>query len=189
MADADQDRIIGRVVKPHGIRGEVVVDALSDVPGRFDAGVVVSVGDTSRTIASSRPHAGRLLVSFEGIDDRTAAEVLRGLSVAATARALDDQAVYYVHELVGLDVATPDGDWLGEVVGVRELPSVAGYDLLEVDRDGQRWLLPSDDDLVEVATNSDTGEDLLLVFDAPPGLLPDDVAAAVDVAPPDEAAT
>lgn len=175
---APDDRVIGRVVKPHGIRGEVVVEPLSDVVGRFDPGVELVVADTPRTIASSRPHAGRLLVAFEGLVDRTAAETLRGATLVAAARDLDDQDVYYVHELVGLDVVTDDGDWVGEVVGVRDLPSVAGYDLLEVERNGQRWLLPSDDDLVEVATNTDTGEDLLLVVDPPPGLLPDDLDAA-----------
>lgn len=182
----EDDRVvIGRVVKPHGIRGEVVVEPLSEVPGRFDPGVVVTVGDTTHSIASSRPHAGRLLVAFEGLDDRNGAELLRGRQVTAPPPELDDQDVFYVQELVGLDVVTTDGDWLGEVVALRELPSVAGYDLLEVDREGQLWLLPSDDDLVEVATNSDTGEDVLLVVDPPAGLLPDDQDAAIDTDRPD----
>lgn len=183
MADRDDHRVIGRVIKPHGIRGEVVVESLSDVPGRFDPGVVVALGDDLHTIASSRPHAGRLLVAFEGLSDRNAAETLRGRSVTAGSRELDDQDVYYVHELVGLDVVTADGQWMGEVAGVRDLPAAAGYDLLEVDRDGVLWLLPSDDGLVEVATNADTGEDLLLVVDPPAGLLPDDADAAVEPDP------
>lgn len=182
MAD---ETVIGRVVKPHGIRGEVVVESLSDVAGRFDAGATVTVGTTSRTIASSRPHAGRLLVSFVGVPDRTAAEVLRGQQVHGPDVDLDDEDHYYVHELVGMDVVTVDGDWLGEVVDVLDLPSVAGYELLEVDRDGQRWLLPSDDDLVEVGTDEETGTDLLIVVDAPDGLLPGDEHGAVDVRRPD----
>lgn len=175
------ETLIGRVVKPHGIRGEVAIDSLSDVAERFDAGVVVTVGTTERTIASSRPHAGRLLVQFEGISDRTAAEDLRGLDVFGPEVDLADEDAYYVHELIGMDVVTGDGDWLGEVVDVLDLPSVAGYDLLEVERDGQRWLLPSDDDLVDVATNTDTGEDLLVVVDPPPGLLPGELDAGVQV--------
>lgn len=179
------DTLIGRIVKPHGIRGEVVVDSLSDVEGRFDPGTVVTVGATERTITSSRPHAGRLLVSFVGIPDRTAAEALRGQQVHGADVDLDDEDHYYVHELVGMDVVTVDGDWLGEVVDVLDLPSVAGYELLEVDRDGQRWLLPSDDDLVEVGTDEETGTDLLIVVDAPDGLLPGDEHGAVDVRRPD----
>ncbi len=175
------ETLIGRVVKPHGIRGEVAIGSLSDVAGRFEPGSVVTVGTTTRTIASSRPHAGRLLVAFEGIPDRTAAEGLRGLDVFGPDVDLADEDTYYVHELIGMDVVTGDGDWLGEVVDVLDLPSVAGYDLLEVDRDGQRWLLPSDDDLVDVATNTETGEDLLVVVDPPPGLLPDEAEDAVDV--------
>ncbi len=175
------EALIGRIVKPHGIRGEVVVESLSDVEGRFDPGTTVTVGTTDRTIASSRPHAGRLLVAFEGIGDRTAAEHLRGQQVHGPDVELDDEERYYAHELVGMDVVTADGDWLGEVVEVLDLPSVAGYELLEVDRDGQRWLLPSDDDLVEVGTDESTGTDLLIVVDPPPGLLPDDPGGAIAV--------
>lgn len=168
------ETLIGRVVKPHGIRGEVVVASLSDVEGRYDVGTLVTVGDTERTITSSRPHAGRLLVAFEGIVDRTAAEDLRGSHVHGSVVDLDVEDRYFAHELVGMDVVTEDGGWLGAVVEVLDLPGVAGYELLEVDRDGQRWLLPSDDDLVEVGTDDVTGVDLLIVVDPPAGLLPSD---------------
>lgn len=172
--------VIGRVVKPHGIRGEVVIASQSDVEGRFAPGIGLQVGGTTMVVERSRPHAGRLLVAFEGIVDRNAAEGLRGATIVASAADVGDSDVYYAHELVGMDVVTEDAHWLGVVADVIELPATAGYDLLEVDRDGQVWLLPSDDDLVEVGED-DTGMDVLVVVDPPAGLLPDDEGDAVEV--------
>ena len=183
--------VVGRVVRVHGLRGEVVLDPSSDVPGRYDAGAAVRVDGTERTIASSRAHQGRLLVRFEGIDDRTAAEALRDAVVTAPPVDLSDSETYYVHELVGMAVVDVDGTWLGDVVEVVEVPSVAAYDLLEVDMDGTRWLLPDADDLVEIADAD--GVDVLCVVDPPPGLLPGDVEResepgedAAEVVRPDE---
>lgn len=160
-------------MRVHGLRGEVVLEPLSDVPGRFDPGATLVVAGTLRTVASSRPHQGRLLVAFEGIADRTAAEALRGAEVTAEPVDLTDTETYFAHELVGMAVVAEDGTWLGEVVDVVELPDAAGYDLLEVDTDGHRWLLPDADDLVEVADAD--GVDVLCVVDPPEGLVPDEV--------------
>lgn len=160
-------------MRVHGLRGEVVLEPLSDVPGRFDPGATLVVAGTPRTVASSRPHQGRLLVTFEGIADRTAAEALRGAEVTAEPVDLTHTDTYFAHELVGMAVVAEDGTWLGEVVDVVDLPDAAGYDLLEVDTDGHRWLLPDADDLVEVADAD--GVDVLCVVDPPEGLLPDEV--------------
>lgn len=160
-------------MRVHGLRGEVVLEPLSDVPGRFDPGATLVVAGTPRTVASSRPHQGRLLVAFEGVADRTAAEALRGAEVTAEPVDLTDTETYFAHELVGMAVVAEDGTWLGEVVDVVELPDAAGYDLLEVDTDGHRWLLPDADDLVEVADAD--GVDVLCVVDPPEGLVPDEV--------------
>jgi 16S rRNA processing protein RimM len=179
----DEQVTIGRVVRVHGLRGEVVVEALSDVPGRFDPGAAVVVDGTPHTVTSSRPHQGRLLVTFDGIVDRTAAEGLRGREVTATRADVSDQDTYYAHELVGMAVVLEDGTWVGDVVDLVEIPERAGYDLLEVDTDGHRWLLPAADELVEVADAD--GVDVLCVVDPPAGLLPGDEDAA-DVVAPDQ---
>ena len=75
---------IGRVIKPHGVRGEVVVDPTTDTPNqRYAAGQVLKGKQAGKeltlTVRSFRPHQGRLLVTFEEIADRTAAESLRGV--------------------------------------------------------------------------------------------------------------
>jgi 16S rRNA processing protein RimM len=171
--------VIGRVVRAHGIRGEVVVDVMSDVSGRFESGTTVVLGGVETVITSSRPHQGRLLVRFGDISDRTAAERLRGRTVEAPRVDLDDSETYFVHELVGMPVVTTDGRALGTVRAAVELPAAAGYDLLEVERaDGSTWLLPAVDDYVEVGEDED-GADLLVVVDPPAGLL-DDVEATPD---------
>ena len=175
---------IGRVVKPHGVRGEVAVEVLSEVAGRFDAGVVVVLGGVPTTIVSSRPHQGRLLVGFEGVADRTAAEGLRGQPIEAEPVDLTDSETYFVHELVGMPVVDEDGRDLGTVTAAVELPASAGYDLLEVHRrDGTSWLLPAVDDYVEVE-EVEGGRERLRLVDPPAGLL--DPSEAVPAAVDDE---
>jgi len=166
---ADATVLIGRVVKAHGIRGEVVVQPLSDVPGRFDVGTEVVVGDTPRTIAGSRPHQGRLLLAFDEVRDRNAAERLRGAAILGPPLDLEDSETYYAHELVGMEVRHVDGRRLGTVTALIELPESAGYDLLEVTRDGDSWLLPAAEEFVEVV--ADDAGSLALVIDPPDGLI------------------
>src|SRR5207244_2589748 len=70
---------VGRVTRAHGVRGEVSVFVLSEVEDRFEAGSTLLLEDgRPLTIGASRPNRGRILVKFEGIPDRTAAEALRG---------------------------------------------------------------------------------------------------------------
>jgi 16S rRNA processing protein RimM len=162
---------VGRIVKAHGIRGEVVVDVLSDVPGRFDVGTRILLDGQPVTITGSRPHQGRLLVRLESVLDRTAAELLRGKRFEAEAADVSDTDTYYVHELVGMAVVDAEGADLGTVSALVELPEAAGYDLLEVRRDdGSTWLLPAVDDYVEVEDDPAGGERLAVV-DPPDGLL------------------
>lgn len=172
---------VGRVVKPHGLRGEVSVHLLTDRPEvRFAAGSHVLVDGRPRLVDTSRPHQGRWLVRFEGVTDRTAAEQLRGASLTGLPLEGDEDAdTFWVHELVGLTVLDEDGADLGEVVDVVELPAAAGYDLLEVRRpSGGLWYLPAADELVE-AREDDGGEFVLVVVDPPAGLVDEDQAVEV----------
>lgn len=166
------DRVlVGKVVKPHGLRGEVAVDVLSDVPDRLAPDVLVWVDGTAHAVTATRPHQGRLLVTFAGIGDRTAAERLRGAPIEAEPLLLSDSDTYWAHELVGATVTGPDGRRLGIVVALVDLPAAAGYDLLEVETPaGDTFLLPAADELVAAV---ETEEGLqLAVTDPPEGLLP-----------------
>jgi 16S rRNA processing protein RimM len=154
------------------------VHLLTDVPDRLAPGVAVRVAGRDTTVATARPHQGRLLVRFEHIHDRTAAESLRGASVEAAAVAPDDLDVYLVSELVGRPVVDRDGAGLGTVTALVAMPPVAGYDLLEVTRDdGTTWLLPAADELVTAVEHADGLR--LEVGDLPEGLLDPSAADAV----------
>jgi 16S rRNA processing protein RimM len=179
-SDAQPHVVVGRVVKAHGIRGEVACELLTDVPGRLDAGARILLGDQPTTVASSRPHQGRLLVRFEGVTDRNAAELLRGRELRAEPLDADDHDVYFVYELIGMAVRDVDGALLGTVRAMVDLPDAAAYDLLEVERpDGSRWLLPAVDEYVEIAVAEDDTEELVVV-DPPAGLLDDADAEPAD---------
>lgn len=170
-APTDGDEVVvGRVVKPHGLRGEVVVLPSSDRDDRFAPGATLTGTDkTVYEVASSRGHQGRVLVRFAGVEDRTAAEGLRGLGLSAAAT--DDAPTYFAHELVGARVVGPDEVEVGTVVDVVELPAAAGYDLLEVDaHGGGLLLLPAADELMAVASDDD-GRLTLALVDPPEGLL------------------
>jgi len=172
---------VGRVVKPHGLRGEVAVELRTDRPEvRFAAGATVWLDGTRATVTDARPHQGRWLVRFDAAPDRDAAEALRGRLVTAPVLEGDaDADAYWNHELVGLVVVDEAGTDLGDVVAIVELPRAAGYDLLEVRRaDGTSWYLPDVDELCEVVETED-GDLLLQVIDPPPGLLDPDAAAVV----------
>lgn len=161
---------VGRIVKPHGIRGEVVVEPLTDRPERFVAGQVVHAGRRRLVVEASRPHQGRLLVAFAEVDDRTLAERLRG-HVLRAEPAADDLEVFLVSELVGVPVVDEDGTHLGTVRASVELPSAAAYDLLEVERDdGATWLLPAVEEYVAVEVEGDAVARLVLV-EPPDGLV------------------
>ncbi|RSZ62064.1 ribosome maturation factor RimM [Corynebacterium hylobatis] len=148
--------MIGRVIKSHGIRGEVVVDATTDEPElRFAVGEVLDGRQGNKqqelTVATVRPHQGRLLVKFEEVPDRTAADSLRGMRfMAAPLVPEDDDDAYYDHELIGLRVlnvgavseeeanarayegAEPEPEDIGEVTSVIRGPA---HRLLEITLD------------------------------------------------------
>ncbi len=117
------DRIgIGRIGRPHGLRGEVTVVPESDAAERFLPGSTLTT-DTGRdlVVSASRPYRDRgLVVAFEGVADRTAAEALRGmiLTIAAGERRALDEDEFWIDDLVGLRVLDPSGRPVGTVVDV-----------------------------------------------------------------------
>ncbi|MDY5786534.1 ribosome maturation factor RimM [Corynebacterium sp.] len=135
---------VGRVTKSHGIRGEVVVDVMTDVPEvRFADGAALNGTQAGKertlTVASSRPHKGRLLVKFREVADRTEADTLRGMKFFAEPLERDDDSdEYFDHELIGLKVIH-DGAEVGEVTGVMDTPN---RKILEIDYSGREVLVP-----------------------------------------------
>ena len=125
--------VVGRVGRAHGLRGEVAVTFSSNRPERHAPGAVLYAGERELVIATSRPHQGRVLVRFEGIDDRTAAEGLQGLELSGARLGdevqLDDDELW-VHEVVGAEVRDRTGTVMGTVAAVEANPA---HDLLVLD--------------------------------------------------------
>lgn len=140
--------VVGRIVKSHGTRGEVVIESLTDAPERFRAGARLQAmtpdGSSSRrmTVRSVRNDRGRLLVRFAETPDRTAADTMRGLllTIAGDAAAPLPDGEYYAWQLEGLAVFDENGEGLGTLARVEH---GAASDLWIVDADGREVLVPA----------------------------------------------
>jgi 16S rRNA processing protein RimM len=119
---------VGRVVRAHGLRGEVVVDLVTDRPERVAVGSELRTRDATLTVVASRPHQHRWLVMFAGMADRAGAEALAGTVLYA--EPIDVPNALWVHELVGTTVVEADGTVRGVVVAVIDNPA---HDQLELD--------------------------------------------------------
>ena len=128
--------VVGRVTRPHGVRGEVSVEVRTDDPDlRFAVGRVMATDPAAAgplTVESVRWHSGRLLIRFAGIADRNQAEELRGTWLtldSAEVGSTGDPDEFHDHELIGLAVVTTLGEPVGRVTDVRHF----GQDLLVIE--------------------------------------------------------
>lgn len=112
---------VGRIVRPHGIRGEVIVELVTNRPERLAPGSRLRADDRELVVAASRPHQSRHIVAFEGVGDRKEAEALRGAVLRASP--IDDPGALWVHELIGAGVVDVTGRHHGTVVAVEANPA------------------------------------------------------------------
>ncbi len=164
--------VVGRVGRPHGLKGELTVEVRTDEPqARFAAGAVLATEPAARgplTIRSTRWHSGRLLVVFAGCDDRTAAEELRDTFLVVDSAQLEDPAdpdEFHDYQLIGLAAWTVAGEQVGVVADVLH----HGQDLLVIrpGRDQQEILVPF---VAAIVPEVDVAAGRL-VIDPPDGLL------------------
>ena len=169
--------IVGRIRRAHGIRGELVVEPITDAPDAvFAPGRRVSPGDAAGDllpqlppleVTAARPFKDGLLVMFDGIHDRNEAERWRDRHLLVRADELEPLAEdeVYIHDLVGLRVERTSGEMVGTVIEVYELPQGL---MLEIERGrGSTVLVPFNDAMIE---RVDVGAQLV-VLDPPDGLL------------------
>lgn len=142
---------VGRIIRPHGIRGAVIVEVMSDVPDRFVEGarLLLERGDSFEEVtllACSASGLSRVVVALPGVEDATAAERLRGrmLHVPAEETRLDE-GQYWEHELIGMRVTDGAGD-LGVVC---DIAGTAAQDCLVVDHPEGRYMVPLVDAFVK----------------------------------------
>lgn len=162
--------VVARIAKPHGIRGEVVLDSFSDVEGRLEgtrAFLLMHGGKVIRTleVESRRFFGGRHVLRFSGVPDRTEAEKLRGMDLAVP----DDEIgtlpsdQYFVHDLIGMSVRLKDGREIGTV---QDIVRTGGVDLLAVGQHGEILIPFAESICVEV--NRELRQ---ITVDPPEGLL------------------
>ncbi|MER7538211.1 ribosome maturation factor RimM [Streptomyces sp. NPDC097704] len=166
--------VVARIGRAHGIKGEVTVEVRTDEPElRLGPGAVLLTDPASAgplTIETGRVHSGRLLLRFEGVRDRNAAEALRNILLIAEVDPTEmpeEEDEYYDHQLIDLDVVLADGTEIGVITEISHLPS---QDLFIVERpDGTELMIPF---VEEIVTEIDL-EEQRAVIDPPPGLIDD----------------
>ena len=168
--------IIGKVLKPHGVRGEVCVSPFVDSISVFDSLQKVylrehEAGPNTRPkavgVSSFRPHKGCVLMTFEGVDQRETAEALRGHLLLARAKDLPklEPGEVYQFELLGASVFLEDGRPLGRI---KEIQSPAGREIWVIETsEGREVLFPVAEEFV-LKMNLEAGS---VTIAPPPGLL------------------
>jgi 16S rRNA processing protein RimM len=154
VAVAQDDRVtIGKIERPFGVKGEVKVRSLSDVPGRFDglgAGSVLRTsGQASEKLVSRVRRAGTdYIVQFAGVTTPEEAGILRGglIQIPHQGDLPRSPDVFYECDLIGMTVLDEQGTDLGHVDATWQLP---GHDVLVVKRGTREWLVPAVKDFVK----------------------------------------
>ncbi|MDQ3168988.1 MAG: ribosome maturation factor RimM [Acidobacteriota bacterium] len=162
--------LVGRIARPHGIRGEVVIDPSTDFPEeRFAEGATVFAerggAASPMTVAASRMHAGRPIVRFQGTATMDEAELLRGFELRVPESALGElpENVWYHHQLLGSAVRTKDGQDVGTVTAIS---GPTERSILVIDGPGGEALVP----LVAAFCTVDVAAKEI-VIDPPEGLI------------------
>jgi len=161
--------VIGKFRKPHGIRGEIRMTVLTDFPELIETGLTIFAGDKYQPyrINNLRWRGEDLLVSLEEMPDRTAVEIFRNILVYVKSEDIPEplEGEYYLHQLIGMEVITDEGDNLGKLTEV--ILTGANDVYLVSPPQGKEILLPA---IEEVVLDIDLEEMTMLVHIIP-GLL------------------
>lgn len=162
--------LVGRIGRPHGVRGEIEVVLETDFPERFSPGnelvlIPPLVDRTTLKIVGRKQKKSSVVLKFEHIDSFEAASTLRGRGLFVP----EDQAmklegdVNWIHELVGMRVVTESGENIGTLIEISRGPA---HDIYVVEGD-KRYLIPA---VKEIVTRVDQ-QNGLIIINPPPGLL------------------
>jgi len=140
--------IVGRILAPWGIRGEVKVEVLTDFPERFAPGKAVYLNTSPLEIERCRSHKQHMVVKLVTIDSVEAAEKLRGQDLTIPSSELHPlpEGQYYTFQLIGLKVVTTEGQTLGRVTDIMTTPS---NDIYIVEGKQGEILIPAIEDVVK----------------------------------------
>ena len=171
--DAEQNQVlVGKVVKAHGIKGEIKALPFSEFPDDFKSYPKVIIGDQSTgerkayRVIRSRSQKKFAIIELEGLANRNDSEELCGSEIWIERQYLPEPGPdeYYWHDMKGLRVVTEDGRELGTVTSLMATP---GHDILVITGLDREYLIPAADDLiVDIDEEADT-----LIISPTPGLL------------------
>lgn len=138
--------IVGEVLKPQGIRGELKIKPFTDDAQVFRAFSRVFVGETEYKVLSVRTGGGAVFLGLKGVADRNAAELLRGqqITVLREDAPVPEEGRYYIADLLGCRLVTQEGEALGTLTDVRQ----AATDVYTVEMDGKEVLFPAAEGVV-----------------------------------------
>ena len=142
--------LVGKLRRPHGIRGEISMAVMTDFPERIQPGVTLYMGDSHEPlkVANIRHQNKGLIIAFEGFTSRNDVENYRNqdLFVRADDRPPLPEGEYYLHELIGMDVVTEKGETLGVLAEMIETGAANVYVVRR--EDGSDVLLPAIDEVI-----------------------------------------
>jgi 16S rRNA processing protein RimM len=139
---------VGRIRSVHGLRGEILVEALSDNPDRFSPGNTVWSSGRRYQIEAARPHRKALIIKLDSVNTRREAELLRDSLLEVPEQDLPtlDEDEYYRHQVIGLEVRDTSDQILGSVA---EVIDTGGNDVYLVRGDRGELLIPAIGDVVK----------------------------------------
>ena len=133
--------VVGTVLKPQGIRGELKVKPYTDAPEDFKAFKNLYLDGEKRRVLSVRVGDGMVFLGLSGVPDRNAAELLRGknLELDRDEAPEPEEGRYYIVDLLGLSIVTEEGEELGILTDVKQ----AASDIYTLEKDGREILFPA----------------------------------------------
>ena len=136
----EEDVVVGHVKGPWGLRGDLKVEALTDFPARFSPGSIIFLEGQPARVERSRPIKGGFVVKLDAVNDRTAAESLRGRFLTIPQRELSrlPDGSYYHFQIIDMGVWNERDEYVGRV---KEVLATGGNDVYVVVDGGQRELL------------------------------------------------
>jgi 16S rRNA processing protein RimM len=140
--------IVGRILAPRGIKGEIKAQVVTDFPDRFAPGKLVYLDGQPLEIETCHLYKRHLLVKLATINTRQDAEMLRGRDLCIPRAEIHPLAEdeYYAFQLIGLDIVTTEGKHVGRIT---DIMSTAGNDIYIVEGEGGEILIPAIEDVVK----------------------------------------
>jgi 16S rRNA processing protein RimM len=140
---------VGRILRPHGVRGGVLVEAKSELIHDLSPGMDVLIGESRDAVLlkSIRQHRGQFILYFEDVSDRDSVESLRGTELAISLQDSSPlpEGSYFHWQIVGMDVESDNGEFLGKIVKILE---TGANDVYIISKEGSEFLIPAIEDVV-----------------------------------------